>query len=93
MAGVLFELGEVYFTLICFNEKVRGVIMKNSILIKAIIGMLVFFVPYTVLNYSATETLEVVCEATYIQCTLTVGIFVMVYNFYKEWRESTKQEK
>ena len=67
--------------------------MKNSILIKAIIGMLVFFVPYTVLNYSATETLEVVCEATHIQCTLTVGIFVMVYNFYKEWRESTKQEK
>ena len=52
--------------------------MKNSILIKAIIGMLVFFVPYTVLNYSATETLEVVCEATHIQCTLTVGIFVMV---------------
>lgn len=67
--------------------------MKNSILIKAIIGMLVFFVPYTVLNYFSTETLEVVGETVHIQCTLTVGIFVMVYNFYKEWRESTKREK
>ena len=67
--------------------------MKNSILIKAIIGMLVFFVPYTVLNYFSTETLAVVSETVHIQCTLTVGIFVMVYNFYKEWRETTKQEK
>ena len=67
--------------------------MKNSILIKAIIGMLVFFVPCTVLNYFCTETIALVNELSRIQCALTVGIFVMVYNFYKEWRESTKQEK
>ena len=40
-----------------------------------------------------TETLLIVNEISRIQCALTVGIFVMVYNFYKEWSENTKQEK
>lgn len=66
--------------------------MKRKILIKSLIGMITFLLLIVIFNYSATNTIEVVAEISYIQCTLTVGIFIMVYNFYKEWKESQSQD-
>lgn len=65
--------------------------MKKAF-VKSSVGMIMFFVAFSILNCFATERQELILIISLIQCTLTVGIFIMVYNFYKEWKESQSQD-
>ena len=65
--------------------------MKNT-LRKSLLGMMIFAAVLFTLNYFATERQEFIIIISLIQCTLIVGIFIIIYNFYKEWKESTSND-
>ena len=66
--------------------------MRN-VFVKSSVGMIIFFVAFSVLNYFTTERQELILILSLIQCTLTVAIFIMVYNFCKEWKENQSQDE
>lgn len=65
--------------------------MKNT-LRKSLLGMMIFAAVLFTLNYFATERQELIIIISLIQCILIVGIFIIIYNFYKEWKESTSND-
>lgn len=60
---------------------------------KTFLGMAVFSVPIFILYFIGADRIELGAMLSVIQATLTLGIFILVSNFYKEWKESKSQNE